>query len=64
MPAQFRLGLLNIQDFKSGWLSLRSAIVGVFILRGSPDTTNQGFLFYSEICFNSIALDAHFIMCK
>ena len=154
IPAQFRLGLLNIQDFESGWLSLRSAIVGVFIPRGSPaaaaakslqscptlcdpidgsapgfsvpgilqagtlewvaisfshawqwkvkvkslscvqlvatpwiaayqsppsmgfsrqeywsgmpslDTTNQGFLFYSETCFNSIALDAHFIMCK
>ena len=36
IPAQFRLGLLNIQDFESGWLSLRSAIVGVFIPRGSP----------------------------
>lgn len=64
MPAQFRLGLLNIQDFESGWLSLRSAIVRVLILRGSPDTTNQGFLFYWETCFSSIALDAHFITCK
>ena len=38
--------------------------MGVFILRRSPDTTNQGFLFYSETCFISIALDAHFITCK
>lgn len=29
-----------------------------------PDTTNQGFLFYSESWFITILLGAHFIMCK
>ena len=42
-PVQFRLGLLNSQDFEAvgGW---RWAMVAAFMLGKSTDTADQGFL--------------------
>lgn len=37
-------------------------MLAAFILGKSPDTTKQGFLFYSESRFICIPSDAHFIM--